>query len=91
MDYKRFQQAMASVLTRAGQRFPTTEDKKARTQKRKASYEHRNVTSPYSSFRQQERYSKNRMDEQQRNSHKPGTVRPKHIFGVGIIQEGDDE
>jgi hypothetical protein len=31
--------------------------------------------------RQCARYARNRMAEQQRNSHKPGTVQPHHIFG----------
>jgi hypothetical protein len=37
---------------------------------------------PYSSERQGHRYSRNNMIEQQHNSHKPGTVQPRHIFGV---------
>lgn len=37
---------------------------------------------PYDSHRQRERYARNRMDEQQRASHKPGTVQPRHIFGA---------
>lgn len=36
---------------------------------------------PYSSKRQAERYGRNRMDEQQRRSHPPGTLQPRHIFG----------
>ena len=32
--------------------------------------------------RQRERYARNHMDEQQRNSHKPGTVQRRHIFGA---------
>ena len=32
------------------------------------------------SDRQRQRYARNRMDEQQRNSHKPGTLQPHHIF-----------
>lgn len=45
-------------------------------------YWKRNASYPYSSTRQHQRYARNQMDAQQRNSHKPGTLQPKHIFGV---------
>jgi hypothetical protein len=73
MDLTDFaRQAMRAV----GQRFKSEADKRKHAARRKADYHHRNTTYPYSSYRQQERYAKNRMDEQQRNSHKPGTVQP---------------
>jgi hypothetical protein len=37
---------------------------------------------PYCGRRQQLRYGHQRADERQRNSHKPGTVQPRHIFGA---------
>lgn len=35
---------------------------------------------PYSSTRQRERYARNHMDEQQRNSHKNGTAVSRFLF-----------
>lgn len=49
---------------------------------RRQRYWKRNTSYPYSSTRQHERYARNQMDVQQRNSHKPGTLQPRHIFGA---------
>jgi hypothetical protein len=78
-NFAKFKQAMVQAL---GLKRTKSPEEIARNRKMRLSrYAHRNATYPYSSHRQHERYARNRMDEQQRNSHKPGTVQPWHIFG----------
>lgn len=48
-------------------------------QERLARYRMRMAGYPYSSKRQEQRYARNRMDEQQRNSHKPPAIWPRHL------------
>ncbi len=55
---------------------------KMRKLRRAATRYHRHSGYSHCGKRQQQRYARNRMDEQQRNSHKPGTVQPFHIFGA---------
>jgi hypothetical protein len=76
-----------SALRAVGQKLKSDEDRRKHALRRKADYHHRNTTYPYSSYRQHERYAKNKMDEQQRNSHKLGTVQP---FGHPKFNASDD-
>jgi hypothetical protein len=81
MDFKRFKQMMMTALKRSKQYTRSPEEREQHRKQRIANYRHRNAMYPYDSHRQRERYARNRMDEQQRNSHKPGTLQPRHIFG----------
>lgn len=59
-------------------------EKLARQKARQLQRAWRHAPYNYDSDRQRQRYAHNRMDEQQRNSHKPGTVQPFHIFGAPV-------
>ncbi len=47
-------------------------------------YRRRNASYPFCGERQRQRYLRNGMREQQRNSHKPPALQPRHIFGQEI-------
>jgi hypothetical protein len=72
-------------LVKSGVALPPGELRMLRRLKHRAArlgrYRRRNASYPYSSKRQHARYARNGMDVQQRNSHKPGTLQPRHVFG----------
>ena len=78
IDYSKFKQLMGQAVRRTVTKSP--EERAAHRKQRLAKYAHKNATYPYDNYRQRDRYGRNRMDEQQRNSHKPGTLQPRHIF-----------
>ena len=61
------------------------ERRKLRRQARYARRWSKHASYVHCGKRQQARYARNKMDEQQRNSHKPGTVQPYHIFCVDKV------